>query len=222
MKKILIQWILLFGILSSINANDFLKHQTLCDKKDGESCATLGHMYEYGNQVDKDLNTSIEFYTKSCNYGNSKGCNNVGNFYKRQKKFHMAASFFEKSCDNNNLDGCTMLGYMYGGGIGVKKDLNKSKKLLSKVCDQNQYRVCGELGHEYEKLKDYSNAVKLYNKSCKGGHGHSCYELGKLYRDGKSVEKSDVKAYIFFEMACENNYKYGCEEYYGLKTKLFD
>lgn len=78
MHKIILIGILLFGMNSFLNANDFddrvmfSKAKRLCNKGDVSSCTELVSMYR---QAGENTPKSLDFYKMACNKSNNKTCN---------------------------------------------------------------------------------------------------------------------------------------------------
>ncbi|HFN3310420.1 TPA: tetratricopeptide repeat protein [Campylobacter lari] len=61
-----------------------------------------------------------------------------------------AIKYYKQACDLNNGFGCFSLGFIYGDGLGVKKDNFKAAELYQKACDLNEGSGCSNLGVAYE------------------------------------------------------------------------
>lgn len=102
-----------------------------------------------------DYDNAKEFFKKSCNNGNDKGCYNIGLMYAKglgvEKDNSKAGLFFKKACDGGHPNGCYLLGLSYAKGYGVKQDYFKAAGLFKKICNDGDARGC----EQYELLKSY-------------------------------------------------------------------
>ena len=62
----------------------------------------------------------------------------------------------------------------------------------------------------------FSGVLDDYSRACSEGDINGCYQLAIAYRDGDGVERDDVAAKQFFEIACESGNTRACSE---LNTK---
>ncbi|MGX3043864.1 tetratricopeptide repeat protein [Helicobacter sp. T3_23-1056] len=104
---------LAYGILE---LEIFLKNQTQqtkewqsekmkMEKKILARCAGVGDLL-----WDTDINESIQYYKKACDYGYSKSCETLGNIYQDDKSvspnYLLALEYHEKACDLGVKDSC--------------------------------------------------------------------------------------------------------------------
>ncbi|MGL2757283.1 tetratricopeptide repeat protein [Helicobacter pylori] len=68
------------GMLS-YDKQDFSKarkyFEKACELKDGRGCNNLGVLYEYGQEVEKDLIKAAYFYSKACKLGEQLACESL-------------------------------------------------------------------------------------------------------------------------------------------------
>lgn len=95
-----------------INAKKYF--ELACKSKNNsikaERCFALGIIYENGSGVRQDFKKAIEYYKKSCEAGDSKGCNNLGALYYKgqgvRQNQSTAKEYFGKACDLGEQTGC--------------------------------------------------------------------------------------------------------------------
>ena len=94
-----------------------------------------------------------------------------------------------------------------------KKDYQKTLKLSTSLCENNNSKGCNILGNLYFfKLgvkKDYQKARELYKKSCDGGNAEGCFSLGTTY-EATSAKQDFDKAKKLYKKACDGNFMKAC------------
>lgn len=123
--------------LSQRERNEELIHlEMLCDTGMARACGVAGMWYEKGLVGKRDYMRAREFYEKAYRMGDksivSRIIYRIMNFY-IHRKLTLSPSDY-RACDENNDYMCELLGILYIEGIGVKKDVEKGKEFLSKVC----------------------------------------------------------------------------------------
>ena len=168
-----------------------------------------------------DTQKAMELFKQACDKNNGFGCYDLAVVLKdeseKQRYFLQAKRVFEQGCEQDRLKECNALGIMYGGSVGVKKDVEKSIVFFTKGCDGGFGVSCVNAGGMYEELYDYSDkgykiANAYYKKACDMQIAQGCYNLGMHYLEGKGVQKDTKKAYRFLSFSCDLGYKYGCKE----------
>lgn len=185
---------------------------------------------EKGIKAAKQGNTqkAIKFFEQSCKRDNPLGCYDAGIALLDIHKKNEAQTFFlkakklsEKRCAMGAFDACNLLGLMYGRGVGVKQDYQKSIKYLKKSCDKGNIDGCTILGMFYVEAGDYSDQAYTHaniylKKACDLGSDRGCYELGWSYYKGEGVDKNKDKAKELFKRSCKLGYKTACKKYKSL------
>ena len=197
-----------------------------CNSGDAAECASLGYMYDIGEEIDQNYLKAAELYKKACDGGNTWGCRNLGILYENgegvKQDYVKAVEFYTKACEGGSATGCFNLGYMYKNAKGVKQDDVKAVELYKKACDGDYGRGCHNLGTMYENglgiKQDESKAKMLYIEACDKGYASSCADLGPK-NTAKHSKKNSTKYYMDFLFVCyekkiENNKKdlkyHGC------------
>nr|WP_284467045.1 hypothetical protein [Campylobacter sp. 2018MI13] len=67
---------------------------------------------------------------------------------------------------------------MYYSGIGVAKDIEKTKELWTKACDNKNGESCLALSSLYE--NDIKKSIELIKKACDYGEHTSCLLYKKI------------------------------------------
>jgi len=104
---------------------------------------------------------SLIYYKKSCKYGDSKVCNELGDMYHYgnslvSQDYEDAVEYYKRSCELEDGRGCNNLAYMLNHGKGIK---------------QNNW-----------------TAIRLYKKACKLKEMEACYNVGSMYYHGEGTK----------------------------------
>ncbi|WP_257395356.1 Sel1 domain-containing protein [Campylobacter lari subsp. concheus] len=95
-----------------------------------------------------------------------------------------AIKYYKQACDLNNGFGCFSLGFIYGDGLGVKKDNFKAVELYQKACILNNGFGCSNLGLMFALgkgvRKDTSKALEYFGKACDLKNDLGCQAYAKL------------------------------------------
>lgn len=154
---------------------------TGCNDNKSEDCRGLGISY-LNNYLTDPYEKAVDYLTKSCDLGNSKGCLELANhyFYKEQNK-DKSFEFYEKACSLHNPEGCIRVIDMY--------NRDKSKNKL-----------------------DVKDIIYRSDKMCKSGASNLCVYLGEMYRQYSRLSKIDAeKSFDYMRYSCEFNNPYGCK-----------
>lgn len=125
-----------------------------CNYGDMNMCFLVGNGYKNGfsaiNNIDAyfgaDDFKAVQFLTKACNGGNTKGCAALGTMYNEGKgtpqNKDKAAQLFTKACNANEASACNNLGVMYQNGYGMWGNKSKAKEFYSKACQLHSQAGC--------------------------------------------------------------------------------
>ncbi|MDD5224322.1 MAG: sel1 repeat family protein [bacterium] len=204
--------------LSSQKTLDSLS--TECKKNNNdEICFVLGRMYLFGANIDKNHDSAMYFFQKSCELGNSFGCNSLGFEYLSgediPKDYKKAFVYLKKSCDLGNYLGCNNFGTMFINGQGVEKNLEKAFSIYSNACEMGHSLGCRNIGIAYNFgngiSKDIDKAIHFYQKGCDLGDPNCCHNLAIIYRSGERYNDQNFqKALLLHRKACENERAEDC------------
>jgi len=156
--------------------------------------------------------TSLSYYKKSCEYGNSQVCNDLGDMYHHGSEItsvdhEMAVKFYFKSCELDDGKGCNNLAFMINNGRGIEKNNWKALKLYRKSCNElDTPEACYNVGAMYYRgegtKRNYANAVYYFKKACENGIGAGCNDLGYMYEHGKYFKADTREAISYYLDAC--------------------
>ncbi len=80
-----------------------------------------------------------------------------------------------------------------------------------------------ELGCCYEALqKDYKKAAEWFRKSAEQGYAKAQYNLGAYYYNGTGVERNNLKAFFWFNVAHDNGDKFASAYLEQVQESLTD
>jgi TPR repeat protein len=135
MKKL---FFLFIGIVFvfGFDLKDAKKYEQECNKGMIGSCELAAEIY--GVYL-KNYKKAIPLYEKSCKYGNSKACYNVGFLYENGKgvtqNYVKAAQFYKKACESDKgyAYACNNLAILYYSGKGVSKNYYKTYEYFIKA-----------------------------------------------------------------------------------------
>jgi hypothetical protein len=156
-----------------------------CDGGDGDSCATLGLIYQQGLGVAKDVERGAFFLKRGCRAGSKFGCVSLGAAYEAglgvKKDAGRAAELFTMACEAKDSSACDHEAKLYFLGDGVTKDNAKGIELLGRACDLGNAGSCLVLGLRYEQgtgvAQDKAKGAKLLKRACDGGIPTACSAL---------------------------------------------
>ena len=164
----------------------------------GMGLYNVGLCYEYGEGVEKNLETAVEYYHKAAQQGDADAQCMLGCYYGEGTKnpdFEKSFFWFQKSAEQGNLNAKFNLSSCYEYGEGVKRDRKKANALLLEVAAAGyplaQYYVAfyyrkGRYGFP----KDLKKAFSWYRKSAMGGDEDAQIELARLYDSEKNYKKA--------------------------------
>ncbi|MBL4796935.1 MAG: SEL1-like repeat protein [Oleispira sp.] len=170
----------------------------------------LGHLYEHGKGVRKDLELAIHWYSKAAMAGDQDGQVYLGGHYYLQGN-PKAIYWLEMAANNGSWQAQFMLGEAYKEGKIIPVDIKASIKWYEKSADKvidSQYL----LGQIYSMPQlgniDVSKAIHWYTKAASSGYSSAQLELGYLYwygsfmNDGSTqVNPDPYRSIMWFDKA---------------------
>jgi hypothetical protein len=142
-------------------------------------------------------------------------------FFKRQ--YTQAFPYATQSCDAGSQDGCALEAVMYGQGLGVARDTQRSVALANQSCDAGRARGCEALGGAYYLgsgvTRNFPRAAELFAASCKAGFPVACFDLGMQTLLGNGVTKDVPQAFRLLNQSCAGGYQQACDEARSLHNR---
>ena len=175
-KLILFKLLLLTALAPTVTTASTVDHsasiirfqKAMAEKGSAESQYELGFNYELGIDVDKNLSTAEEWYTKAAAQGYQPAINRLRyHQIKRtgfKQKDNMWLSKLKKAAREKQVEALFLLGQMYAEGTAVNKSLTLSLKLLrksSRTGKSGAEPLIAKIENELESLqKKYATPVK--------------------------------------------------------------
>ena len=171
---------------------------------------------------------SISYYKKSCDYEDSKVCNELGDMYHYGSDmvsidYEEAVEYYKRACELEDGRGCNNLAYMLNNGMGIKPNNWTAIRLYKKACKYKEMEACYNVGSMYyhgEGVKrNYHNAAYYFEEACSNGIGAGCNDLGYMHEHGKYLRGSINQAMSYYADACDMGEASGCNNLAHLKEK---
>ena len=127
--------ILANGILTKKDLNHaFELYKSAADKNYVPAYGKVARSYDKGAGIEKDLEKSFEWYTKSAEAGDAYGMTCLGDVYYKgtqgaEKDYDKAFYWYSKAAKENNRYGRWMTAECYEYGRGTDKNLKKAKDM---------------------------------------------------------------------------------------------
>jgi TPR repeat protein len=86
--------------------------------------------------VEKNVDTALEWYTKSAEKGHAIAQNSAGKIHYDKGRYEEAFKWFKKSAAQGNTDAISNLAECYELGEGVKKDIPEALKWYGKAAEK--------------------------------------------------------------------------------------
>lgn len=140
MNKILLCFVVLISLTGCVKDQNAINPSTASSSE-----------IDYSEQIQKEKNRIAELekderliaYHNSCNAKNLEACLQAGDYIYERKFYEEAARYYDSVCANyQHLASCLRLANMFEKGIGVKKDLQKSKDIYERACYSGDKPSC--------------------------------------------------------------------------------
>lgn len=160
----------------------------------------IAKMYQYGEGVEQDYTTAIEWYTKAADLGDSDAMLCIAQMYDwgdgMEQDDAKAVEWYTKAADANNSAAMCRLGVMYGSGEGVDQDFDMEMEWYQKAADLGNTQAMENIALLYKfgvdgVAQDGNAAIEWYQKAADSGDSSALGQIGDMYRDGDGVERND-------------------------------
>jgi uncharacterized protein len=176
---------------------------------DAESQYNLAQSFRLGNGVPQDFDEAIKWYLMSAEQGLSKSQYALGQMYHVGQGVSQDSSkafeWYSKSAKQGYADAELSLAYMNYKGEGSSQNYKESIKWFKKLAGRGNAESQYNLGLMYYQGKgtsvNYKESLKLWRKAAEKNNFDALYALGMVYQSGKGVEKNDVLAYLYLNLA---------------------
>ena len=172
----------------------------------------IGHMYDNGLGVEKNLQTSARWYQKAAEMGFKVAQFNLGLCYQKgegiQKNMGEAIKWFRKSAEQGYPDAEAKMGYLTAVGQGVKQDLPEALRWYRLAAEHGDVSSYAAIGLFYAQgngvKKDKNRAVQYYIMGAEKGDAYAQYLLGRAYEQGRGITYSPERSLYWLEKAAAN------------------
>ena len=98
--------------------------------------SNIGMIYKHGDGVEKNIDTALEWFTKSAEKDHAGAQYEAGAIHYDEGRYEEAFQWFTKSAAQGDTDATLDLGECYEKGNGVKKDISEALKLYGKAIEK--------------------------------------------------------------------------------------
>jgi uncharacterized protein len=196
--------------------------EALCRSNEGESCSTLGLLYQRGAAgLPKRSDRAFALLERGCRLGWGAGCEWKaaallvldGNRLK-QPIDPQVPGLVERACELGRPIGCHLSAALYHDGVGVEKSAERAAQFLSKGCDLGLPDSCYGRGRVYfesgiKREEAANKALKYFTRACDLGNANACAEAG-LGFELKTPQHSLAKALEYNRRGCEGQVALAC------------
>eukprot|EP01123_Difflugia_compressa_P000313 TRINITY_DN103_c0_g2_i1.p1 TRINITY_DN103_c0_g2~~TRINITY_DN103_c0_g2_i1.p1 ORF type:complete len:390 (-),score=53.27 TRINITY_DN103_c0_g2_i1:70-1239(-) len=193
----------------------FDKLSPLAEEGDCEALCDLGSMYEYGEGVDKNHATAVQYYSKAADKGFPGAQCNLGYMYNNGRGVKLdrekAVYYYKKASDLSHVRAQYNLGYLYKYGYGVIKDYAEAVRYYKLSAEQGYTKAQHNLGYMYSNgfgvEQDKKRAAHYYKLAADQKNAMSSYNLALMYQKGEGVPQDHSLAFKYFLEATEMGHK---------------
>ncbi|KAK8886585.1 hypothetical protein M9Y10_042049 [Tritrichomonas musculus] len=118
----------------------------------------------------------------------------------------LGIKYLKKSASNGCNASMIYLCKLFIDGEIIPQDLQEAKEILKGINDESDADYLLQMGRISKEEKEYSVATEYFEKASKEGNAEAMFYYGEMLFEGKGVEKDEVKANKYFEMAKKNGY----------------
>jgi hypothetical protein len=171
----------------------------------------LGHAYEIGFGVPKDMTETARWYARAVEPRPSAGGNASrqalpqGTSQATPKDFVQALDFYRKAADQGDRSAELYMGLAYDMGQDAPKSAMEAARWYRKAAAQGSASAASNLGilyHEGEGMpRDSVEAAVWFESAAARGSASAQYGLGRMYYKGDGVEQSYSQAAAWLEKA---------------------
>ena len=150
----------------------------------------IGNMYFFGEGARKNIDKSIEWFSKAADYGNVDAMMDLADmFYKGgivARNYRKSIEWYKIAAANGNTKAMYNLGSMYCEGIGVEQDYEEAAKWWRQAADNGNVKAMYNLGSMFYygigTDENHSRAVEWYRKAASEGDENANYRLNEILK----------------------------------------
>lgn len=169
-----------------------------------EACYRLGCIYQYGNEVRKNLDSAFYYFSLGMELGHTDCIYKYGVFHDQevtgeltipyksdrfenilQQDYETAILCYKIAAGQGHALAQNVLGVHYQYGIGVLTNYRMARKLYEKAAEQGHRSAINHLGEMYFNGNlgppDYARAFSYFIDAANRGNPESYYSLGYYY-----------------------------------------
>lgn len=209
-----------------------------CRGGDPESCRHLGLLLAEGRIYSADLPAAKELLSRGCTIGDDRSCREMARIANDAGEHEALVSWLGKSCMLGNetscmrtatldrsddrvrwveeacrlgrMDACLDAAERRQNGNGVPVDMKLALQNYQAACRLSNAPSCFRAA----KILRSGDGVKADPKaaavSCQMRQTRACAILGDLYLSGEGVDKDDVRARFYHNIACSSGLRSSC------------
>jgi TPR repeat protein len=176
------------------------------EKGDAVSQFLLGHAYELGIGVPKDMSETTHWYALAAQARPA----GVGGAQPAVADFGRALDAYRTLAEQGDRNAELYLGLTYDLGQDVPRNVTEAARWYRKAAAQGSGSAASNLGVIYFNgdgvPKDDVEAASWFHAAANRGCASAQYDLGRLYRRGDGVSRSDAEAAAWLEKAASQGY----------------
>lgn len=119
----------------------------------------------------------------------------------------MAFEWYMKAAERGNAEAQYCLFELYSDGTGCVQDDDKADEYLIKSAENGCIEAQHCLASYYQKVSEDKMAFNWLKKAAVQGSDYAQYKLAECYYNGKGVEQSSEKAFLWYSMAADSGHK---------------
>jgi TPR repeat protein len=175
-------------------------HQLAAARGHGGSLEALGHMYENGNGVSKDMARAIELYRSAAALGRTNAMNSLGVIYSEGNGVAadqvIAVDWLMKAAAVGDYYASRNIGWRHRRGIDAAWDGARARQFLTDSAELGNSEAQGELADVYLNGEDvpidYMLAHYWARHAAESGDAHGKSILAYLYANGYGGVKANL------------------------------
>jgi TPR repeat protein len=199
---------------SSVSAQA-IKLRSACDAGTAFYCNALGLILQKAEGNDSEASKSL--YSKSCDYGNSKGCILLGIWLDRKERgapLGRGRELFDRACRMGDQWGCYIIGSRLLEALeSTAQSKREGLAMVRAACDFGVASACTASGRAAMnglagQPPSRRAALRAYRQACTRRHGAGCYEAAALVE--QLVGTRSAEARRLYERACHLKHERAC------------
>jgi len=170
----------------------------------------IGHLYDHGKGIVRDLDEAVRWYSKAAEAGNPTGMSNLGAAYTfgwgdTEIDYAQGRYWLLRAADADLAAAKTRLSFIYSNGLGVARDDVVALRWTKEAAEgghtegMSNYGIMLQNGTGVE--QDTVEGLRWLEKAAELNEPLAFYNLGFTYREGLGVEVDMAKAREWFERA---------------------